>query len=101
MLAQRATELRRRIESFSTGKVARRLALSLIRFSEQMGTPGEDGSVNMSPFSHKLLSEYIGTTREIVTHHMIQFRERGYLRYSRKAIVLYPEALREWLRQAM
>ena len=100
-MAERANELTRRIESFSADNIARRLALSLIRFSEQMGTPGEDGSVSMIPFSHKLLSEHIGTAREIVTHHMIQFRERGYLRYSRKAIVLYPEALREWLRQAM
>jgi CRP-like cAMP-binding protein len=98
MLAQRATELARRIESFGTDNVARRLALCLIRFSEQMGTPGEGGSVRMIYFSHKLLSGYIGAAREVVTHHMIQFREQGYLWYSRKAIVLYPEALREWLR---
>jgi CRP/FNR family transcriptional regulator len=100
MLAQRATELTRRIESFSTDSSARRLARCLISFSERMGTPAEDGSVSMIPLTHELLSEYIGTTREFVTQHLIQFRKHGYVRYSRKAIVLYPEALREWMRQA-
>jgi hypothetical protein len=28
-----------------------------------------------------------------------QFRRQGYLRYSRKGIILYRDAFREWLRQ--
>jgi CRP/FNR family transcriptional regulator len=100
MLAERTTEFKRRIVSLGTDSIARSLARCLISFSERMGTPLEDGSVSLIPFTHELLSEHIGTSREIVTHYMIQFRGQDYLRYSRKAIVLYPEALREWLRHA-
>ena len=59
----------------------------------------DDGSVQMIPFTHELLSQYVGTSREIVTHYMNQFRRQGYLRYSRKGIMLYRDALREWLKQ--
>src|ERR1044071_7165754 len=88
-----------RIESFSVDNIARRLARSLIRFSERLGTPEDDGSIRMVPFTHELLSQYVGTLREIVTHYMNQFRRQGYLRYSRKGIILYRDAFREWLRQ--
>jgi CRP-like cAMP-binding protein len=77
--------------------IARRLARSLLRFSDRLGTLDADGSVRMSPFTHELLSQYVGTSREIVTHYMNQFRKKGYLRYSRKGITLHREALRGWL----
>jgi hypothetical protein len=31
---------------------------------------------------------------------MMQFRKQGYLQYSRKGIVLYPDAFDEWVRSA-
>jgi len=99
ILVQRTIDFGQRIESFSVDNIARRLARSLIRFSERMGTPEADGSVQMVPFTHELLSQYVGTSREIVTHYMNQFRREGYLRYSRKGIILYRDAFREWLRQ--
>jgi CRP-like cAMP-binding protein len=73
--------------------VERRLARSLLRFSERLGTPAEDGSVRMMPFSHAMLSRYIGTSREIVTQHMNRFRKRGYVTYTRQAIFLHRETL--------
>jgi CRP/FNR family transcriptional regulator len=99
ILVQRTIEFTHRIESFSVDNIARRLARSLIRFSERLGTAQDDGSVRMAPFTHELLSQYVGTSREIVTHYMNQFRRQGYLKYSRKEVVLYREAFREWLRQ--
>ncbi|MGD0771391.1 MAG: Crp/Fnr family transcriptional regulator [Candidatus Solibacter sp.] len=99
ILVQRTIEFTHRIESFSVDNIARRLARSLIRFSERLGTAQEDGSVRVTPFTHELLSQYVGTSREIVTHYMNQFRRQGYLKYSRKEIILYREAFREWLRQ--
>jgi CRP/FNR family cyclic AMP-dependent transcriptional regulator len=99
MLAQRTTDFTQRLESFSVDNIARRLARSLIRLSERLGTPEEDGSVRMAAFTHELLSQYVGTSREIVTHYMNQFRRQGYLRYSRKGIILYREAFHEWLQQ--
>jgi CRP/FNR family cyclic AMP-dependent transcriptional regulator len=99
LLVQRSIDFTLRIESFSVDNIARRLARSLIRFSERLGTVEEDGSVCMTPFTHELLSQYVGTSREIVTQYMNQFRRQGYLKYSRKGIVLYREAFRDWLRQ--
>lgn len=99
ILVQRTIDFGERIESFSVDNIARRLARSLIRFSERLGTPEADGSICMAPFTHELLSQYVGTSREIVTHYMNQFRRQGYLRYSRKGITLYRDAFKEWLRQ--
>src|ERR1700689_3942127 len=99
ILVQRSIEFGHRIESFSVDNIARRLARTLIRFSERLGQIGEDGSVQMMPFTHELLSQYVGTSREIVTHYMNQFRRQGYLNYSRKGILLHRNALQEWLRQ--
>ncbi len=31
----------------------------------------------MMPLTHELLSQYVGTSREIVTHYMNQFRRQG------------------------
>jgi len=97
ILTQRTLDFTHRIEGFSVDNIARRLARSLLRFSERLGTVETDGSVRMSPFTHELLSQYVGTSREIVTHYMNQFRKQGYLRYSRKGITLHREALRGWL----
>src|SRR5206468_6685502 len=89
LLVQRSMDFGSRIESFSVDNIARRLARTLIRFSERLGSAEDDGSVRMVPFTHELLSQYVGTSREIVTHYMNQFRRQGYLRYSRKGIILY------------
>jgi CRP/FNR family cyclic AMP-dependent transcriptional regulator len=100
ILVQRTIDFTHRIESFSVDNIARRLARSLIRFSERLGTAEDDGSIRMVPFTHELLSQYVGTSREIVTHYMNQFRRQGCLRYSRKGIVLCPDTLHEWLRRS-
>jgi CRP/FNR family transcriptional regulator len=99
LLVQRSIDFGSRIESFSTDNISRRLARSLLRFSEKLGTEGEDGSVQMIPFTHELLSQYVGTSREIVTHFMNQFRRQGYVLYSRKGIMVRKDALKDWLRQ--
>jgi len=99
LLVQRSVDFAYRIESFSVDNIARRLARTLIRFSDRLGSKQDDGSIQMIPFTHELLSQYVGTSREIVTHYMNQFRRQGYLRYSRKGIMLHRDAIREWLRQ--
>jgi CRP-like cAMP-binding protein len=99
ILAQRTVDFGHRIESFSLDNVARRLARSLIRLSERLGSQCDDGSIQMAALTHELLSQYVGTSREVVTHYMIYFRRQGYLRYSRKGITLYRDAFKDWLRQ--
>jgi CRP/FNR family transcriptional regulator len=97
MLTQRCVHLSRRIESCASDNIERRLARTLIHFSERLGRAREDGSVEMMPLTHELFSQYVGTSREIVTYYMNQFRRQGYVRYSRKAIVLYPDAIKKSL----
>jgi CRP/FNR family transcriptional regulator len=99
ILVQRNIGFTQRIQSLSVDNIARRLARSLIHFSERLGTMEEDGSVRVTPFTHELLAQYVGTSREIVTRYMSQFRRQGYLKYSRKGIILYREAFRDRLRQ--
>jgi CRP/FNR family transcriptional regulator len=100
ILVQRTVEYAGRIESLSVDDIAHRLARTLIRFSERLGSVEEDGAFRLMPFTHELLSQYVGTSREIVTLYMNQFRRQGYLRYSRQGIVLYRDALNNWLRES-
>jgi CRP/FNR family transcriptional regulator len=97
LLVQRSMEFGSRIESFSVDNIARRLARALLRFSERLGQPGANGGVQMIPFTHELLSQYVGTSREIVTQYMNQFRRLGFLRYSRRGIMMDREAMTRWL----
>jgi len=99
LLVNRSMDFGTRIESFSIDNIGRRLVRSLVRFSERLGRDVGDGSVEMMPFTHELLSQYVGTSREIVTHYMNQLRRQGYLRYSRKGITLNRDALRDWLKR--
>lgn len=99
IFVQRTMEFADRIESFSADNIAQRLARTLLRFSDRLGNRQEDGSVSMGPVTHELLSQYVGTSREIVTHYMNQFRKQGYLQYSRKGMLVDRPRLQVWLRQ--
>lgn len=99
MLACRCYDLEERIATLSADSTARRLAKALIHLSERLGQPEphSSGGRRLAPFSHKLLAQYIGTTREAVTHCMNQFRRQGFVTYSRRDVVVYGDALRQWL----
>ena len=99
IMAQRTVGLTRRIESFAVDTIARRLARSLIRFAERMGNAEESGAIHMPPLTHELLAQYVGTSREIITHYMTEFRRQGYIRYSRKGISVHRDAFLEWVRR--
>ncbi len=99
LMANRCIYLGWRIESFSSDKIERRLAQTLIYFSERFGQARDDGAIQMMPFTHELLSQYVGTSRESITYYMNEFRRRGRLAYSRTGIVVYPDAIKQSLRQ--
>src|ERR1039457_3793999 len=50
IMARRCIDFTRRIESLSMDNIARRLARSLVRFADRLGTREEDGSSHMAPF---------------------------------------------------
>lgn len=63
-LVEREADLRWRIESFHTNRILQRVARILIRLSDRLGTPEANGWVRMIPLTHKLISQYVGSTRE-------------------------------------
>jgi CRP/FNR family cyclic AMP-dependent transcriptional regulator len=99
VLVERCLDFEERLQSLALDKTPQRVALSLLRFGERLGTRSADGAVRIPPFTHQLLSEYVGTSREIVTFQMNHLRQQGLLRYSRKGIEIFTDSLRERLRK--
>jgi CRP/FNR family transcriptional regulator, cyclic AMP receptor protein len=98
LMVRRSVDFGARIESFSVETITRRLMRALLVFAGRFGHEEGDGTIRMTAFTHELLSQYIGTTREIVTHHMSQFRRDGYVEYSRAGISLHRRAISDWQR---
>jgi len=98
-MACRCFDLGERIATLSTDSTARRLGKALLQLAERLGeseSPSKDAR-RLTPLSHKLLAQYIGTTREAVTHCMNQFRRDGLVSYTRRDLVIFCESLRQWL----
>jgi CRP-like cAMP-binding protein len=97
MLVKRGLDYQARLQSFALDKTPERVIRALLRFAERLGGRTEDGSINIPPLTHQVISEYVGTSREIITFQMNQLRQKGFLRYSRKGIQVYSDALKEYL----
>ncbi len=97
MLVKRGLDYEERLQSFALDKTPERVVRSLLRFADRLGTRTEDGSVKIPALTHQVISEYVGTSREIVTFQMNYLRQKGLLRYSRKGIQIYVDNLREYL----
>jgi CRP/FNR family transcriptional regulator len=97
MLVKRGEDYQNRLQSMALEKTPERVARAMLRFAERFGTPTGDGSLQIPPLTHQLISEYVGTSREIVTYQMNRLRHRGVLRYSRTGIQVYPDALKACL----
>lgn len=98
MLVERCLGFEERLQSFALDKTPERIMRALLRFAARFGVRAEDGSVRIPPMTHQLISEYVGTSREIVTFQMNRLRQEGFIRYSRKGIDVYADILSEHLR---
>ena len=85
-LVERCLDFEERLQSFALDKTPERIMRALLRFATRFGARAEDGSVRIPPMTHQLISEYVGTSREIVTFQMNRLRLEGLIRYSRKEI---------------
>ncbi len=97
-VVRQCMELQERLESMATCKTPARVLLALVQLSEDIGMEQPDGNVRIASLTHHTLSEYVGTSREIVTFQMNRLRRLGILNYTRKYIELNPVAARELLR---
>ncbi len=99
-LVRECLDLQDRIESMAVHKTPERVMLAFIQLAETLGTAMADGSSRISALTHHTIAEYVGTSREIVTFQMNRLRRMGLLRYSRRHIDIYAQAMAEVLRQA-
>jgi CRP/FNR family transcriptional regulator, cyclic AMP receptor protein len=98
-LVERCLDFEERLQSFALDKTPERIMRALLRFADRFGTRMEDGSSRIPPMTHQLISEYVGTSREIVTFQMNKLRQEGFIRYSRKGIEVFVESLTDHLRR--
>src|SRR5689334_9306372 len=96
-LVRQCIELQDRIESMAVYKTPERVMLSLVQLASALGTRMPDGSTRIGSLTHHTIADYVGTSREIVTFQMNRLRRLGLLRYSRKHIDVYAEAIKEAL----
>ena len=86
ILASRLHELEERFREIATEKVARRLALALIRLSKQVGKNCEDG-VQVS-LSREELAQMTGTTLFTISRVLSKWGEQGFVAPKREAVVI-------------
>jgi CRP-like cAMP-binding protein len=94
---EKLEQARRRIESFCLDPIQRRLAKTLLDLARRGGQPSADQTIHVPPTTHEQLARYVGTSREIVTQHLNQFRRQSLLRYSRQGIDVDAAALERYL----
>jgi len=97
-LVRQCMELQERIESMAVYKTPERVMLALLQLASTVGSPTTDGATRIGSLTHHTISEYVGTSREIVTFQMNRLRRMGLLRYSRKHIDIYASAMEQNLR---
>lgn len=97
-LVRECLELQDRIESMAVHKTPERVSLALLQLAADLGSPMPDGSMRVPSLTHHTIAEFVGTSREIVTYQMNRLRRLGLVRYSRKHIDVYPQAMRDNLR---
>ena len=98
-MVRQCIELQDRIESMAVYKTPERVMLSLVQLASTLGTLQPDGSMRIASLTHHTIAEYVGTSREIVTFQMNRLRRQGFLRYSRKHIDVYLQAMEQALRE--
>ena len=98
LVIQRSMDFGSRIESFAMDDIQLVSGLRTIRFSTSRPPDRRRLGADDSLHTRTALA-YARTSREIITHYMNRFRRDGYLRYSRKGILLHRGALTDWLKQ--
>ncbi len=97
-MVRQCIEMQDRIESMAMYKTPERVMLALVQLANTLGSLMPDGSVRIASLTHHTIAEFVGTSREIITFQMNRLRRAGMLRYSRKHIDIYTQAMQEALR---
>jgi len=87
ILAGRLQELEERFREVATEKVARRLALVLLRLIKQIGKPEKDG-IQVS-LSREELAQMTGTTLFTISRLLSRWSEQGFVTPRREAVLIH------------
>jgi CRP-like cAMP-binding protein len=91
--------LQDRIQSAVCYKTPERVIVALVQMANHLGTAMPDGTTRIPGTTHRVIAQFVGTSREIVTFQMNRLRQAGMMTYSRKHIDIYLPALLEELQQ--
>ncbi|MGP8245124.1 MAG: Crp/Fnr family transcriptional regulator [Bryobacteraceae bacterium] len=91
-------ELADRIATMAVLKTPERVVAALLQLGTSLGQERPDGVLRMPGLTHHTVSEYVGTSREIVTYQMTRLRSQGLIRYSRQFIDIDVKGLEAALR---
>ena len=98
-MVHQCLELKDRIETMAVHKTPERVMLGLLQLATDLGTETEEGSTRVAHLTHDTIAEFVGTSREIVSCQMNRLRRLGLIRYSRRHLDVYSEAMLEELRR--
>ena len=97
ILAARLVEARSRLGSFANATISQRLAHALAHLGKRLGSRTANGSIMITGLKHQLLADYTVASRATITHWMGNFRRQGLLDYDRNSVLVYPDALKQWI----
>jgi len=98
-LAKQCRDLTERIESLVLYQTPERVMLALVGLARMAGTEMPDGTTRIKALTHQTLSEYIGTSREVVTFQLNRLRRLGMIQYSRQHMDFAVAKLEQAVRQ--
>ena len=98
-MVHQCLELKDRIETMAVHKTPERVMLGLLQLAGDLGTETVDGSTRIAHLTHDTIAEFVGTSREIVTCQMNRLRRSGLIRYSRRHLDVYTQAMFEELKR--
>lgn len=88
LFCQRLPEAQAQIETLAFDNIPRRLAKEFLKMSRESSEKVALGIRVRQNLTHEELSQLVGTSREIVTTIMNQFRREGLIVYTRKNLVV-------------
>lgn len=99
IVCRRLLDYQDQVATLSFDTVSRRLAKELLRLgSAEPGAALDKDERTATGWTHEELANLIGSTREVVTPLMNQFRDKGMIAYDRRAIVIFPRRIQEFLK---
>ena len=98
-MVRQCLELADRLQSLALYNTPERVMMALAELAHRTGVELPDGFTRVETLTHQTLSDYVGTSREVVTFHLNRLRSLGLIRYSRRHMDLAVDKLEAAIRE--